>query len=156
MVEKIIQQVIDLLSHINREQYTQNIAVLSNASIGGHIRHSIEMYQCLEVGYETNVVNYSNRKRDIQIETNPFIATECFKDILIQLSLPHNNKYIKVEHNGLEAESSYQRELLYCMDHLIHHLALVKVALNILNYPSIPDDFGVAPSTIAYRKSCAH
>ncbi|MBS1575551.1 MAG: hypothetical protein JST09_09640 [Bacteroidetes bacterium] len=37
---------------------------LSGAAIVGHVRHVLEMFVCLQQGYETGMVNYEKRKRD--------------------------------------------------------------------------------------------
>ncbi len=51
-------------------------------------------------------------------------------------------------------ESSYQRELLYNLEHSIHHQALIKVALLEIQHDLVDENFGVAQSTIEYRKKC--
>ena len=53
----------------------------------------------------------------------------------------------------LEIETNYERELLYNLEHSIHHQALIKVALLQLQSVEIPENFGVAQSTIVYRES---
>jgi RNA-binding protein YhbY len=55
----------------------------------------------------------------------------------------------------LEIESNYTRELLYNLEHSIHHQALIKVAILQNNSIIIDENFGVAHSTIEYRKKCA-
>ena len=52
-------------------------------------------------------------------------------------------------------QSSFFRELNYCMDHCIHHQSLIKIALleQELIY-LVDDNFGVAFSTQNYRKGC--
>ena len=56
---------ISLLEQLTGPQaYTAPCAELSNASIGEHTRHVIELYQCLLAGYEKGEVNYDARKRN--------------------------------------------------------------------------------------------
>ena len=51
-------------------------------------------------------------------------------------------------------KSSFYRELSYNIEHAIHHMALLKVAVKqTLTYISLPENFGVASSTIRYRAS---
>lgn len=52
-------------------------------------------------------------------------------------------------------ETNYFREVLYNLEHCIHHQALIKVALLNFNYIQISETFGIAPSTIEFRKICA-
>ena len=44
---------------------------------------------------------------------------------------------------------------MYNLEHAIHHHALIKVGLKIMTKIELPESFGVAPSTIQYRKVCA-
>jgi hypothetical protein len=54
-------------------------------------------------------------------------------------------------------ETSAGRELVYNIEHAIHHIAMIKIAvINLLPHIKLPDNFGVAYSTIFYReKECA-
>jgi hypothetical protein len=52
-------------------------------------------------------------------------------------------------------ESNYQRELLYNLEHCIHHQAMIKVAIIQSSLVAIDENFGVARSTIEYKKQCA-
>ena len=51
--------------------------------------------------------------------------------------------------------TSFTRELFYCDEHTIHHLALIRVGINEIGGYQLNESFGVAPSTIKYRQSCA-
>ena len=58
--------------------------------------------------------------------------------------------------NNIRIETSFFRELIYCMDHCIHHQSLIKIALleqNLIHF--IDPNFGVAFSTQIYRRQCA-
>lgn len=59
-----------------------------------------------------------------------------------------------VDGEEVRIESNYFRELLYNLEHCIHHQALIKVAVLQLDYLQIDPDFGVARSTLEYRKQC--
>jgi hypothetical protein len=50
--------------------------------------------------------------------------------------------------------SNVQRELVYLIEHSIHHFALVRIGIQ-ENFPeiSLPFSFGIAYSTIKYRES---
>ena len=54
----------------------------------------------------------------------------------------------------MSSVTSVDRELLYCLDHAIHHQALIKIGLKELQIADlVGDDFGVAYSTLRYRAS---
>ena len=137
--------------------YAAPCLALSNATIGQHTRHIIELYQCLLVGYVTGEINYDNRKRNTLYENDITAAVDSIKEIQQQLRQP--DKTVKIfcqdEHSSISIESNYYREVIYNLEHCIHHQALIKVALLSINDIKIADGFGVAPSTLQYRQQCA-
>jgi len=147
----------NLLSQLSAEDYSKPCQHLSNASIGEHTRHIIEMFQCLESSYESGMVNYDDRKRDIKIQTEIDFAFEKITEI--ENSIRSVNKKMSINYavNGEtdQIESNYFRELLYNLEHCVHHQALIKVAVLQCKNVIVDDDFGVAQSTIEYRNQCA-
>ena len=81
-IQHVFAQLKDLLHQISSEEYKMPSTLLSGATIGQHVRHIIELFQCLEKGYETGVVNYEKRKRDQKIETDKHFAASLLNDIL--------------------------------------------------------------------------
>ncbi len=50
--------------------------------------------------------------------------------------------------------SNYRRELLYNLEHCIHHQAMIRAALQ--QYAvEVGAGFGIAHSTLEYKKQCA-
>ena len=156
-IHKTLNELSGLVSQLSDDDYCCPCHDLSNATIGEHTRHIIEMFQCLENQYVNGVVNYDNRKRDYLIQTNPAFAKECIAVILNQVDKPNKNLQLQqiVDDEELLIDSNYHRELLYNLEHCIHHQALIKVAIIQSNSIEIDADFGVARSTIEYRKQCA-
>lgn len=156
-INNSLNELIDLLSQLSDSDYSNQCPALSNATIGEHTRHIIEMFQCLENFYDSGLVNYDKRERNIQIQTNTEFA---IKNIIgIQENLEKKNKKIELQQiiDGEEIliESNYFRELLYNLEHCIHHQALIKVAILQCDNVRIDANFGVARSTIEYRNQCA-
>jgi hypothetical protein len=115
------------------------------------------MFQCLEKQYDLGVVNYDNRERNVLIQTDTEYAVQNILEI--QNNLDKENKNIDLQQviDGEEIviQSNYFRELLYNLEHCIHHQALIKVAILKFENVNIDENFGVARSTIEYRKQCA-
>ncbi|MBK7763769.1 MAG: DinB family protein [Bacteroidetes bacterium] len=155
--KQILNQFIDVLQQIIEEDYSRPCKELSNATIGQHTRHCIEMYQCLFAGYENGMVCYDKRKRNHQIEVNKQLAIELLNDIQERLDQTNCNMQLHYEINSMEVcvESNYFRELMYNLEHTIHHQALIKVAIQQFTQISLPPSFGVAASTIQYKNACA-
>ncbi len=145
-----------ILAQLSNSDYSLPILFLGNASIGEHTRHIIEMFQCLLSSYETGLLNYDNRLRNNLIETNAKFAIQNIDEIIF--SIYKNNKKISLDQllfdQNITLESNYFRELLYNLEHCIHHQALIKVALFQFENIQIVENFGIAPSTIKHRKQC--
>lgn len=156
-IHKTLNELVDLLNRLSIDDYVLPCKNLSNATIGEHTRHIIEMFECLENQYESGIVNYDKRKRDRRIQTDTNFALNSIAQIKNQLEKANKKILLQqiVDGEELHIESNYFRELLYNLEHCIHHQALIKVAVLQLEYLHIDIDFGVARSTIEYRKQCA-
>ena len=159
-VNNIFVQLADSLDQLSGEQYSQPCKTLFNNTIGQHVRHIIELFQCLEKGYEAGVVNYEKRKRDTAIENDKELASRILKEIHSGLS--KENKALTLEAcydehaaDPILFETNYNREIAYNLEHTMHHMALIRVGINEVSTIQLPEDFGVASSTVKYRKQCA-
>ena len=153
-----LQDLINVLQQLpDQKLYAASCEALSNATIGQHTRHIIELYQCLIDGYKPGEINYDDRKRNTLYENDITAAIDLINQIQTELEQP--DKEVKIfcgtDGSSVCIESNYYREILYNMEHCIHHQALIKVALLSVKDIHISDGFGVAPSTLQYRQQCA-
>lgn len=155
-IKKTLNELTCLLSQLSAADYTSQCFGLSNATIGEHTRHIIEMFQCLDKQFENGIINYDERKRDYRIQTDTAFAKETITEIINTLDKPNKTLQLQqlVDGEELLIESNYNRELLYNLEHCIHHQALIKVAVLQNEAITIDENFGVARSTIEYRKQC--
>ncbi|MDL2143198.1 DinB family protein [Flavobacterium tructae] len=146
----------DLLGQLTDTDYARPCPALNNATIGEHLRHILEMFIGLEKGYNSGVVNYDNRERNIRMQTETAFAKELITGIKANLKSENKTIYLEQVIDGLalRIQSNYYRELLYNLEHCIHHQALIKVAVMPFKDVLIHENFGVARSTIEYRKQC--
>lgn len=153
-----------LLKSLKQEQYVAKPEVLFGASIGQHIRHILEFYLLLISGSFSGIISYDKRQRDIRIENDIAFAMKLIDRLLKgldPLELNHEVKYdADYSISGSKQKiifSSIGRELAYCIEHSIHHQALIKAGLIVMGLEDITDEhFGVAYSTIRYRnEQCA-
>jgi allophanate hydrolase subunit 1 len=156
-INNSLNELINLLNQLSKTEYSNPCAELSNASIGEHTRHIIEMFQCLENQYDLGIVNYDNRERNVLIQTDIECAIQHILEI--KRSLKKENKSIDLQQiidgSAIRIQSNYYRELLYNLEHCIHHQALIKVAVLKCENVTVDENFGVARSTIEYRNQCA-
>lgn len=149
------QDLIALCSQLNHKQYTHKSLWLNGVSIGEHLRHTFEFYDCLLLGLETGTVNYDERKRNTEIANNCAYAIEVMEVLIDRLKTVQTDFSIELmtKESALpNVQTSLARELVYCLDHAIHHQALIKIGLKELGcYALVNEDFGVAYSTLRYR-----
>lgn len=158
-----LNEIKKLLLLLTEEQYDHKSILLSQASIGQHVRHIIEFYQSVIFGLEGKMINYDNRKRNLLIETDSNYAVEIIDEInaflkqdIIDEPIILEGNFCAEEDQEIKIQTSFLRELAYCLEHSIHHQALIKVGLLELDcLPYIDETFGIAPATIRHRKVCA-
>jgi len=154
----------DLLKGLSQKQYNRKLEILTDASIGQHVRHILEFYQCLFKGEESKEVNYDARQRDLKLETDLHFASKTIDEIINALLGIKNDFSVTfvADYSSSDGQkpdliqSSFYRELAYNLEHSIHHQALIKVAITDMQLTSlVKETFGYAPSTIRHIKICA-
>ncbi|MEO1256679.1 MAG: DinB family protein [Bacteroidota bacterium] len=157
--KELLSQLDKIVDQCNSTDFTRPLNELSGATFGQHIRHTLEFFICLYDARNQRRVNYDHRKHDQHIETDKKLAQSVIQSIMGFLDQHEGDFELTFEANYTEQEgenqsmrSSFYRELAYNIEHAIHHMALIKVAVNqSLSYISLPEFFGVASSTIRYR-----
>lgn len=156
-IKKVLHSLAATIQPLSNDEYTRPINALSHATIGEHTRHIIELFQCLTSAYSKGVLNYDDRERNQLMQNNVAIAVQQLE--ALSLNIEQKNKCLALTNSLSDSreiiETNYYRELLYNFEHCIHHQALIKVGLLSLNKMPDSEDFGIAPSTLAYKKVCA-
>ena len=150
-----LQRLRVVLGSIDQSLYT-HVNVKGKASVGQHVRHTLEFYQCLFQGGKS--VNYDERKRNILIESSAHHAIVTIDSIIRNLedvtkdfAITLKAEMLSVSEQSLLVGSSLSRELIYVLEHSIHHMAVIRILIKD-EEPSFvfEDSFGVAYSTLAY------
>lgn len=159
-IQKIFLQLSDSLNQMDQGQYNYKCINLSGNTVGQHVRHIIEMFQCLEIGYSGGEVDYENRKRDIYIETDKHFALNLLDKINQGILKEDKPMLLLTYYDDLQSEpdkinTNYFREVAYNLEHTIHHMALIRIGLNEIGNISVDESYGLATSTLKYRQQCA-
>ena len=157
----ILTQLADLAEKLSDEDFSRDLPVLLNNSIGKHYRHIIEFYGILLAGLRSGMVNYDSRKHDPELEQDRGKCMELLKRIRIDLfsSISGREMELRVCYSmntddSILITTNMHRELVYNIEHAIHHMAIIRIALQ-HDFRSIVVDqhFGFAYSTIKHLNS---
>jgi len=159
-IHQVFGQLHDVLHLLSDEEYITPCERLLNATIGQHVRHIIELVKCLEKGYKTGIVNYDNRERNQFIQINRELARTFLSDISTSAIRPNKTLLLETSYNEaaevmLLIGTNYYRELVYNLEHAVHHMALIRIGINEVSKIIVSPDFGMAASTIKYKRVCA-
>jgi hypothetical protein len=157
LINKQIQGILDQLSD---KQYALNLDIFNGSSVGMHIRHIFDFYDCIVNGCNCDSIDYNQRERNPNIEQNRVSAISAFTQLAsIAKGLNDANTINVVTDFSIDENeqrpsvtSSIGRELMYAYDHAVHHLAIIKMGIK-SSFPEVVLDshIGIAPSTIKYQ-----
>lgn len=158
----------DTLVRINAAWLEQALELLGDLDdtaflrIGPQMRHVIEFYECFLDGLTILHVDYDQRRRDPILEQNRRAAASRIRGIVERLPREpelrgDGSLFVRMEDaSALGISSSYLlssvgRELQSLSSHTVHHFALIALMLR-ESGRTVPESFGVAPSTLRYRE----
>lgn len=153
LLEDITQNLLRVLQQLPPDYYSKQLPILDKHTIGQQVRHVIEHWQILIENYNAAEINYGDRKREQILETDKELAIRTILDLLNQSHKNDTPLCIRSMDNKEILNSTYLRELDSVAEHIIHHAAIIKIALLSLdeNYV-LPPDFGYAPSTVLHKQ----
>ncbi len=149
-----------LLELLDTESYAAQTETTS--SVGAHVRHILDRYQCFFAGTQSGIIDYDARKRDKSIESNLEAASFALTSLMRRIESIDLGKFLGTqvqvresvhpESPLAEIPSTFDRELMGLISHSTHHLAIIALIAKALGY-ELPEDFGKAASTILYERS---
>lgn len=160
--QRILDQLTHLLEHLSNDEYSKILAVLHDNSIGQHMRHTLEFFSCLLNGRDQGTVNYDERERDLFLESNTLEALTTIQQVKVSIDQIGDNQKLNLVRHAYDqssdqtviVETNLYREVIYNIEHAVHHMALMKIGLKEIKPDlELPKDFGVASSTMRYRES---
>ncbi|MEZ0609019.1 DinB family protein [Fibrella sp. WM1] len=157
----ILLQLAEVIGQLTDADYARPLAVLSGNTIGKHVRHILEFYELLTHSAQTGTLNYDRRQRDAQLEVTTDEALRrigtvdrAVQRLDLEQSLLLEADLSVAATSFLQLGSTVARELLYNVEHAIHHMALIHVAVqNAFPKVVLPPHFGVAYSTVQHQST---
>lgn len=162
-----LNQVRDICLRLSNQQLAKPLSVLNGSSIGDHIRHILEFYLCLIKVGKDQTLNYDDRERNRELATDRLKCLKKIEHIISCLSdrnldreiysMPRGetpiaskiNYSMNNDHLSVSVMTTFDRELVFNIEHTLHHLAIIKIANLTLEDPIIINEqVGVAISTL--------
>lgn len=160
-LSELMTQLSDLVRLLDDQQFNAKPESTQCGAIGGHVRHVLDHLVAWLGGVEHGTVNYDDRQRDTAVEHDPTAALHAIKHHTARLAGVSDEQLaspVKVLTSMtscgslVSLPSTHARELAFVFSHTIHHNAIIGTIARALSI-DLPDNFGTAPSTIAYRNA---
>jgi hypothetical protein len=156
----VLDEVKDVIEQIGDSDFVKPVEAFNGSSIGQHFRHTLEFLQCLMSGSTSGVVSYDKRDHDVAIESDKILALEVLDRAKQFIAFCDIHEQIKLEVSydpgsdiDVIIDSNLAREITYNIEHIIHHMALIKIGIrDICPYVELPEGFGIAVSTLKFRQ----
>lgn len=157
---RVLSQLSEVASRLTKAQYTAKLDLLHGNSIGKHMRHIAEFFDILTHNGVAGQLCYDDRKRELALERDPAFLTMRLRNISDIVPKLNPDQSIRLQQNysttgngHVMMQSSLARELSYNIEHAIHHMAIIKIAI-VTVFPDVPLDpaFGIAYSTLRFEK----
>lgn len=150
-----------LIDALSDEDYAASLETTTQAadaawaSPGAHTRHLLDFVGCLLAGIDAQRIDYTARKRRSEVETHREFGRQQIERAIdglerIRELAGRTPIEVRPEPGQGWTRSSLSRELQFVSTHVLHHHALIRLTLAVRGVEA-PPEFGVAPSTLAYR-----
>jgi uncharacterized damage-inducible protein DinB len=153
-IEKNLERGIQLLEYISDEEYSNTSIAPYYSSIGGHMRHILDVFDCIFNGLVESDINLIERERNQSVENYTKSGIDYFEKTINQLNKIKSddlNKILKVTDDlGLgvvTANYTLASVLIQAHSHAIHHFASVGYIISQLGIQLPDEDFGFNPTT---------
>lgn len=157
MIPTIIQNLergIKLLNSIDDAQYCDKSVAPYHSSIGVHMRHILDVFDCITDGLHSGKIDLTARKRNVVAENKVASGLYYFETTIQNLQALETvnlDRIVQVSDdlgNGVvTANYTLASVLIQAHSHAIHHFASIGYIINQLNIQLPDEDFGYNPTT---------
>ena len=131
----------------------------ATSGIGAHVRHVADHFRAFQAGAESGTVDYNVRRRECQLERRSDLGLLEIETLTTWLQTVASNEVpVKVvseisclQTQTAQFQSNTNRELLYLINHTIHHAAYAALLARQHGVTPGPG-IGFAPATASYLR----
>jgi len=153
-IEHNLKVGIELLGAIDDGQYSDTSVEPYHSSIGGHMRHILDIFDCVFEGLDCGQVDLTARKRNQLVERSAHVGIAYFEKTLAQLEVLKDTDFERVievsDDLGLgmvTAKYTVAAALIQAHSHAMHHFASLGYIVTRLGIDLPHKDFGFNPTT---------
>lgn len=153
-IEFNLQRGIKLLNNLSESEYTNKSIPPYFSSIGGHIRHILDVFSCIINGFDSKKIDLTNRERNQLVEQEIDFGLAYFEEIIFKLHVfseqDLQSEIILIDDLGMgkmEVKTTLAAVLVQAHSHAIHHFASIGYSIYQLGIELPDSDFGYNPTT---------
>jgi len=160
--QEALAETATLITLVGRDGFVASVAPAFASTVGAHVRHVIEHYQCFFSQCQNGIICYDKRMRLTQIEEDSDIALSTIKKELepqlvaqlLGIDEPADSQklYLCDAQSEQKIATTFERELAFLHSHTTHHNAMIAAMARILGFQP-EQSIGVAIATQQYMES---
>lgn len=158
---QVLDQLSLLIQDVSISIYSE-ATTISTYGVGRHVRHILDHYVALQKGIDSGCVDYNFRQRESVLEHQPSMALEMVEAIKQWVNQPQLSQKLRspilieseisvTKSQSVVLESCVERELWYCLNHCIHHMAYAALLAK-ANGEVVDKTIGIAPATASFLR----
>jgi len=153
-IKENLNRGIKLLNSISDTQYSDTSVAPYYSSIGGHMRHILDVFDCIFDGLETKKIDLTARKRNELAENKTSFGIAYFEQVISKLNSIDSSKLDEISEvtddlglGDITANYTLASALIQAHSHAIHHFASIGYIIAQLELELPDTDFGYNPTT---------
>jgi len=153
-IEENLKRGIQLVNFVSDEEYSNTNIAPYYSSIGGHMRHILDVFDCIFDGFDSGDINLIHRKRNELAENYTKNGINYFDTTIQKLEGIKNDDFNRIvnvtDDLGLgvvTANYTLGAVLIQAHSHAIHHFASIGYIISQLGIELPDEDFGFNPTT---------
>ncbi|MBP0905222.1 hypothetical protein ACFSKN_18020 [Mariniflexile gromovii] len=150
---KTLEKSKTLLNYLNDTTFSDASVAPYYSSIGNHLRHILDFYDCIFNKKINNEIDLTARSRNKEVETACYSAKTYLNSIIEKLNtfeLAMTDSLLVTDDLGLgKVTMTYSYGALFAQanSHTIHHYAIINYIMEGLNISLKDSEFGYNPTT---------
>ncbi|TYP72307.1 DinB family protein [Aquimarina intermedia] len=159
-INTTLDQAICLLKTIDIHNYNETCVGPYHSSIGSHIRHTLDFFDCIIRGLDSNEIDLTSRQRDEVLAVDPIAALQCIRSVQHTLKsyIDTNTDYLlhvtdDMGCGKITVNYTLESILAHANSHALHHYAIIGYIMHSLGISYEISGFGYNPTTPVTKRT---